>query len=277
MVCWTRRSRERGLPSIAEHRSAAPAHKSRARPQPQLGARRTSAHCTLAMCPPRVRSSQLASYSLGPAGAAGQRASQLVAREPAAALWLLGLWQRRACTGATQCTQGSTPGEKGACQPREQMVAYQTLSLPTLAPAQPAQASALRRSDMRGHPDEGQRGGRVPPMRKLRSEMSASSRTSVAVSPSLQCALTMPSTRRNMAAGTTCTCGGGRGAHDGEPGRSGMAGRQAGAPLCAICQAAQQTRRSSTTPGQAPLLAPLPPTRTPLPACLVQQDEAPLA
>ena len=31
---------------------------------------RTSAHCTFAMCPPRVRSSQLASYSLGPAGRA---------------------------------------------------------------------------------------------------------------------------------------------------------------------------------------------------------------
>lgn len=34
---------------------------------------RTSAHCTLAMCPPRVRSSQLASYSLGPAGRAEEQ------------------------------------------------------------------------------------------------------------------------------------------------------------------------------------------------------------
>ena len=68
------------------------------------------------------------------------------------------------------------------------------------------------------------------PIKKLRSEMSASSRTSVAVSPSLQCALTMPSTRRNMAAGTTCTCVcsvGGRGA-SGQAKRGRSAGRRQG-------------------------------------------------
>ena len=43
------------------------------------------------------------------------------------------------------------------------------------------------------------------PMRKLRCSTFSSSRTSVAVRPSLQCALVMPITLRNIAAGTTCT------------------------------------------------------------------------
>ena len=43
------------------------------------------------------------------------------------------------------------------------------------------------------------------PMRKLRCSTLSSSRTKVAVSPSLQCAFVMPMTFRNIAAGTTWT------------------------------------------------------------------------
>jgi len=42
-------------------------------------------------------------------------------------------------------------------------------------------------------------------MRKLRSSILSSSRTSVAVRPSLQCVLSRVTTCRNMAAGTTWT------------------------------------------------------------------------